>query len=138
MYLLQLQTDLEGKRAYFGDLRNRIQSLGYSIGGNWDYHKGSFDNVLWRDEGETIYLRLPFEVLEGDLDHHEAYIRFQTPYVIKHVVHVGLDNDENSLLTSTGFDQFQDPVDKDGKIKDKNRWAQAGEQAVEQVVRLVH
>lgn len=136
--MLHLQTELEGKMAYFGDLKNRIQSLGYSIGGNWDYHKGSFDNVLWREAGETIYLRLPFEVLEGDLDHHQAYIRFQTPYVIKHVVNVGLDKDENSLLTSSGFDQFQEPVDKDGKIENKNRWAHAGEQAVEQIVRLVH
>lgn len=136
--MLQLQTELEGKRAYFGLLRNSIQRLGYSIGGNWDYHKGSFDNVLWREAGETIYLRLPFEVLEGDLDHHEAYIRFQTPYVIKHVVNVGLDRDENSLLTSSGFNQFQDPLDKDGKIENKNRWVHAGERAVEQIVHLLH
>ncbi|TQR21414.1 YugN family protein [Psychrobacillus vulpis] len=136
--MLQLQTDLEGKMAYFGDLKNRIKSLGYSIGGNWDYHKGSFDSVLWRKEGETIYLRLPFEVLEGDLDHHEAYIKFQTPYVIKHVVNVGLDKDENSLLSTSGFNQFQDPIDKDGQIVDKSRWELAGEKAVEQIVHLVH
>lgn len=136
--MLQLETDLEGKQAYFGQLRDSIQRLGYSIGGNWDYHKGSFDNVLWREAGETIYLRLPFEVLEGDLDHQHAYIRFQTPYVIKHVVNVGLDRDENSLLTSSGFNQFQEPLDKDGKIEDKNRWVHAGEQAVQEILRLVH
>ncbi|MEI4770031.1 YugN family protein [Psychrobacillus sp. FJAT-51614] len=136
--MLQLHTELEGKKAYFGDLKSRIQNLGYSIGGNWDYHKGSFDNVLHRDGGETIYLRLPFEVLEGDLDHHEAYIRFQTPYVIKHVVNMGLDTDVNSLMTSTGFDQFQDPLDKDGQIVNKNRWAHAGEQAVQQVVQFLN
>lgn len=136
--MLQLQTELEGKMAYFGDLRRRIKGLGYSIGGNWDYHKGSFDNVLWREGGETIYLRLPFEVLEGDLDHHQAYIRFQTPYVIKHVVNMGLDKDENSLLTSTGFNQFQHPVDKDGTIENKSRWAIAGEQAVEQVIQYLN
>lgn len=136
--MLQLQTDLEGKTVCFGDLRNNINKLGYTIGGNWDYDRGSFDNVLWREGGETIYLRLPFEVLEGDLDHHEAFIRFQTPYVIKHVVNIGLDNDESSLLTTTGFNQFQNPVDKDGQIENKNRWMHAGEQAVEQVVQYIH
>ena len=137
MCMLELETDLEGKMTYFGDLRNRIEGLGYSIGGNWDYHKGSFDNVLWREAGETIYLRLPFEVLEGDLDHHAAYIKFQTPYVIKHVVNVGMDKDENSLLDATGFNQFQKPADPDGRIRNKNKWAHAGEMAVEQVVNLI-
>ncbi|MET0960232.1 MAG: YugN family protein [Psychrobacillus psychrotolerans] len=135
--MLQLQTELEGKEIGFGDLRSRIDSLGYTIGGNWDYHKGSFDNVLWRDEGETIYLRLPFEVVEGELDNYDAQIKFQTPYVIKHVVNIGLDDEENSLLTSTGFNQFQPPVDKDGQIENQNKWTAAGEQAVEKIVRLV-
>lgn len=136
--MIQLQTELDGKTANFGDLRNQIKGLGYSIGGNWDYHKGSFDNVLWREEGETIYLRLPFVVLDGDLDHHEAFIRFQTPYVIKHVVNIGLDTAGDSLLDATGFSQFQDPLDKDGQIVNKNRWAHAGEQAVEEVIRYIH
>ena len=53
-----------------------------------------------------------------------------TSYVIKHVVHVGLDRDESSLLDATGFSQFQQPIDKDGEIIDKNRWIHAGEDAV--------
>ncbi len=135
--MIQLQTDLEGKTAYFGDLQDRIASLGYSIGGNWDYDKGSFDHVLCKEEGETIYLRIPFVVTHGMLDDHEAHIRFETPYLIKHVVNVGLDKDENSLLTTTGFDQFQSPVDEDGNISDKNRWEHAGEQEVAKIIRLV-
>ena len=135
--MLQLQTELEGKKVYFGDMQDRIASLGYSIGGNWEYHKGSFDSVLWREGGETIYLRIPFEVLDGELDDYDAYIQFKAPYVIKHVVNIGLDTDENSLVSATGFNQFQEPIDKDGQIENKNRWAHAGEQAVEKVVRLV-
>ena len=135
--LLQLQTELEGKMAYFGDMQDRIASLGYSIGSNWEYHKGSFDSVLWREEGETIYLRIPFVVMEGELDQAEAHIKFQTPYVIKHVINIGLDNDENSLTSATGFNQFQKPIDKDGHIENKNRWEHAGEQEVKKVLRLV-
>ncbi|MER2007198.1 MAG: YugN family protein [Psychrobacillus sp.] len=136
--MLQLNTELEGKTAFFGDLQDRISSLGYTIGGNWDYHKGSFDSILCREEGETIYLRIPFTVTQGELDDYEAHIKFQSPYLIKHVVNVGLDKDENSLLTTTGFDQFQSPVDQDGNITDKNRWEHAGEQEVEKVLRLLH
>ena len=50
--------------------------------------------------------------------------------MIKHVVHVGLDSDESSLLDATGFSQFQQPIDTDGEIIDKNRWIHAGEVAV--------
>lgn len=49
-------------------------------------------------------------------------------------MNIGLDWDENSLLTATGFNQFQNPVDKDGNILDKSRWEEAGEQMVHRVV----
>src|SRR5690625_3311373 len=71
------------------------------------YHKGKFDMVLCRNGGETIYIRIPFDVLEGELDRPNAFIQFGKPYVIKHVVNTGLDWDENSLLATTGFNQFQ-------------------------------
>lgn len=136
--MLRLQTDLEGKKAYFGDMQDRLKNLGYCLGGNWDYDKGSFDSILWRDGGETIYLRVPFHVLDGILDECEASIEFQTPFVIKHVVNIGFDKDENSLLTATGFNQFQDPLDTDGQIKNKNKWEDAGEQAVKQILSYLH
>ncbi|MFS0574046.1 YugN family protein [Sporosarcina sp. 179-K 3D1 HS] len=130
--MLKLQTSLEGKRARYGDIQELFSKDGYELGGNWDFEKGSFDSVLNREEGETIYLRIPFAVEEGRLDDHAATIAFQTPYLIKHVVNVGLDHDESSLLTAT-FNQFQEPVDPDGQIHDKTKWAEIGEQAVEQL-----
>ncbi|OMP66163.1 YugN family protein [Domibacillus epiphyticus] len=132
--MLKLQTELEGKKAYFGDMQDRFKNLGFDLGGNWDYDKGSFDSILWREGGETIYIRIPFFVLDGVLDDDDASIEFQTPYIIKHVVNIGLDDDENSLLTASGFNQFQDPVDADGQIKNKNKWEDAGEQAVKQII----
>ena len=132
--MLKLQTELEGQVAYFGVVRDCIQELGYHLGGNWDYHKGCFDHILCREEGETIYVRIPFQVASGELDDYDASIKFNTPYVIKHIVHVGLDSDESSLLDATGFSQFQSPIDTDGKIKNKNRWIHAGEVAVNELV----
>ena len=55
--------------------------------------------MLWREGGESIFLRIPIYVLDGELDHSKALIEFGTPFVIKHVVNIGLDHDENSFLT---------------------------------------
>ena len=132
--MLKLQTELEGKTASFGIVSDCIRGLGYNMGGNWDYDKGCFDHILCQEGGETIYIRIPFVVTNGELDNYEASIKFGTPYIIKHVVHVGLDRDGDSLLDATGFSQFQQPIDKDGKIINKNRWIHAGEVAVKDLL----
>ncbi|MCM3710632.1 YugN family protein [Sporosarcina luteola] len=132
--MLKLQTGLEGQTASFGVVSDCIRELGYHMGGNWDYDQGCFDHILCQEEGETIYIRIPFVVTEGELDDYEASIKFGTPYIIKHVVHIGLDRDGDSLLDATGFSQFQQPIDKDGKIINKNRWIHAGEVAVKDLM----
>lgn len=132
--MLRLETGIVGKEAHFGYLQDQIRDRGFTIGGNWDYDNGCFDNILWSAGGETIYLRVPFNVTEGELDDYDARIRFKTPFVIKHVVHVGLDFDENSLLDATGASQFQTPLDKDGNIEQKNKWVHEGEKVIEEVI----
>ncbi|WP_106498375.1 YugN family protein [Lentibacillus sp. Marseille-P4043] len=132
--MIELQTELEGKKTYYRNVLKHSKRLDYTLGGCWDYHKGCLDSILWREAGETIYLRLPFKVLEGELDRPNALIEFEKPYVIKHVVNTGLDKDVNALATVSGFSQFQDPLDQDGRIKDKNEWEENGEQAVDQIV----
>src|SRR5690606_3359132 len=67
-YMINLETDLEGKQMSFGFARKKLKEYGFHIGGNWDYDRGMFDGILNRENGETIYLRLPFHVLEGELD----------------------------------------------------------------------
>lgn len=128
--MINLETELEGKQMSFGFARKRLKKQGFDIGGSWDYDRGIFDGILNRDGGETIYLRLPFQVLEGELDRRDAWIEFQKPFVIKHVVNLGLDKDENSLLTVTGLNQFQKPLDKDGYIRDKSKWQEFGEETI--------
>ena len=133
--MFQIQSDIEGKRAYFGAARDIFKSYGCSFCSNFEYDQGKFDALLWREGGESIFLRIPIYVLDGELDHSKALIEFGTPFVIKHVVNIGLDHDENSFLTATtGLDQFQTPLDKDGYIYDKSRWAKAGREAIERVM----
>ncbi len=125
---------IEGKRTYFGHMENNSRELGFTLGGAWEYHAGYFDSVLWREGGETIYIRLPFSVVKGMLDHRDALLEFEKPYVIKHIVHLGLDRNSDSLLAATGFAQFQEPVDRDAEIEDKSRWEIAGEQIISNVL----
>ena len=132
--MIKLETEIEGKRDYFGKVKDTFKQYGYVLGGNWEYDRGYFDATLWREGGETIYIRLPFTVIDGQLDDDLAYIEFRTPYVIKHVVNIGLDREGSSLLTATGFSQFQEPLDKDAHIEKKSKWEDVGEQAVQQVV----
>ncbi len=137
--MFQLHTEIEGKRAYFGAVRDIFHSYGCSFCSNFDYEQGKFDALLWRDRGESIYLRVPIHVLDGALDHPSALIEFGKPFVIKHVVNFGLDHDENSFLTATtGLDQFQTPLDNDDYIHDKSRWAKAGEETIQQVYRSIN
>lgn len=132
--MISLQTDIEGKIVPFGAMRKMLRPLGYVLCGNWDYDRGKFDCALWREDGETIYLRLPFHVTDGELDRDDARIQFRTPYVIKHVVNLGLDRDDNSLLSVTGLAQFQKPLDTDGHIKHENKWERIGKQSIEQIM----
>lgn len=134
--MIQFDSQIEGKKSYFGVIRDVFESHGCSFCSNFEYHEGKFDSILHRDGGETIYLRMPFWTLDGDLDHHATYIQFGKPFVIKHVVNLGLDYDEHSLVTATtGLSQFQEPIDKDGKIVDKSRWVIAGEEKINKMLR---
>jgi YugN-like family len=135
--LIELQTELEGKRAYFGVARQLAKQFGLSMCGSWEYDGAFFDATLHREGGETIYLRMPFHVLEGMLDRSDAFIEFRKPFVIKHIVHIGLDKDENSLLAATGLNQFQEPLDKDGQIRDKTKWEEIGEDVSNEYARAI-
>lgn len=134
--LLKLDTAIEGKRALFGDAWRLFKSHNFFFCHNFDYDQGKFDSLLYRDGPESIYIRVPFFVVEGELDQRSAFIEFGQPYVIKHIVNFGLDWDENSLLTASGLNQFQKPLDKDAYIVDKSRWAEAGEEKVERVAQF--
>src|SRR5690625_3192730 len=135
--MIHLETDMEGKRMYFGQAQDNLKEFGISMGSNWDYDRGIFDGIMHREGGETIYIRLPFQVIEGELDRRDAFIEFQKPFVIKHVVNLGLDKDSNSLLTVAGLSQFQEPLDRDGHIHNKSKWEEFGEEFISGILEQI-
>lgn len=132
--MIKLETELEGKRALYGEVCSLFEDHGLVIGGNWEFDHGMFDTTLYSDGGESIYLRLPFDVESGMLDEDDALLIFKTPFVIKHIANIGLDDDESPALASTGLDQFQSPDDKDAPIHQKTNWALEGEQKIAQII----
>lgn len=135
--MIHLETDIEGKQMSFGYAQEHMKKFGFTMGGGWEYDSGMFDGVMHREDGETIYVRMPFQVLKGELDRQDAWIEFKQPFVIKHVVNLGLDNDTNSLLTTAGLNQFQEPLDQDGLIRDKSKWQEFGEETVGEILDML-
>lgn len=134
--MIELKTGLEGRQTQYGLIRHRLEEAGYHLGGNWDYDSGYFDRVLNREGGETVYVRAPFDVIAGMLDEDRAALIFKKPFLIKHVVNIGFESDESSLLTAT-FNQFQEPVDKDGRIADKRKWEEIGTREINRLISIL-
>ncbi|MCG3088979.1 YugN family protein [Sporosarcina cyprini] len=123
------ETELEGKQAYYGEICDHFADQGLILG-NWDYDQGLFDKILYKRGGVTIYLRCPFDVIRGELDQQDALLLFKKPFIIKHILNIGLDEEESPVLTVTGLEQFQKPVDKDAPIEKKSSWAEDAEQVI--------
>lgn len=116
--MIQIESTLEGKRFRLHKLEQALKPKGYVIGGNWDYESGSFDYKM-ADDGGYQFLRLPFTAAEGQLDSDGAVVRLGTPYVLSHVYQRGLDDFAGSGALSGSFNQFSEPQDPDGQIKEK-------------------
>jgi len=133
--MLSIPSEVEGKRGYYGDLCKPFENAGFHLCGNWEYYKAFFDTALHRHEGVTIYLRLPVRVVQGKLDRADALLEFERPFLIKHIVHVGLieDDSDYSALDPIGLNQFQEPLDPDDRIEREDKWRQVGERAIDRI-----
>lgn len=60
--MIHLETNIEGEQMSFGNAQRELRQYGLNMGGSWDYDRGIFDGILHREGGETIYVRLPFQV----------------------------------------------------------------------------
>lgn len=128
-------TSIVDKTGTFGDLRETFDRFQFHLGGNWDYDHGSFDRILAEDGEATVYVRVPFQVTEGELDDPAAKVVFGTPYVIKHVAQADTTLNEEGLDSGL-LNQFQKPADPDAPLDE--RWVEEGRRAVEEVARFLH
>lgn len=129
-----IPSSLTSQEQEFVVVSNALSEHGFSLGGNWDYDRGSFDCAL-DGEAQKVWLRLPFDVTNGNLDsetqENDAKIRFGEPYVLKHIYNEGLDKEAQPGVFSAAFSQFSDPVDPDAKIE--SRWIDEAKRKLREV-----
>ena len=117
--------------------RNELAQLSFTYGGNWDYDHGSFDKPL--NSKHTVWLRLPFHVVQGEMDAEvqdtEARIRFGIPLVFKHLYEDGLDQDARVSAISGLVNQFQSPEDPDAAVEP--HWVEKARSILEEVEHIL-
>lgn len=116
--MIPIDSTIEGRRFNLHKLEQLLKPRGYTIGGNWDYDKGFFDYKM-ADEGGYQFLRIPFTAVEGELDRRGAVVELGKPFVLHHVYQRGLDDHVDVGNMTASFNQFQEPEDPDGSVKEK-------------------
>lgn len=112
-----ISSQIEGKQAIYGDVMETLGVEGFTLS-NWEYTNGFLDRKL--DDKGMVFLRLPVQVVSGELDHPRAVLRFEKPFVLKHVYQTGTDDEIEYAagpVVSSMFNQFQEPINKDADIE---------------------
>jgi hypothetical protein len=122
MRMIPLESRLENVETTYAAAARVMNGRGFTLGGNWDYDHGCFDRPL--DDRRQVWLRVPFRVTGGSLNGEAAEanehtrIRFETPFVLKHVYEEGIDEEGQAGPFRSLVDQFQDPSDPDAAVAD--------------------
>lgn len=114
----EITSSLTGKQGIFDAWRETLREENFNLA-NWDYYNGYFDRQL--DEKSTVFLRLPIDTIEGQLDEPDAVVKFGVPFVLKHLYQTDNDPDigyASGPLIAASVNQFQEPADKDAPVED--------------------
>lgn len=137
--MIPLQSQLEQMEKSYPDVIGEFERHGFVLGGNWDYDHGYFDCAL--DSANEVWLRVPFQVANGQLNGESAeanldtMISFGTPFVLKHIVERGIDEEGSSGVIRSLVDQFQDPVDPDASVEP--HWVEKAKQHMQTLERAI-
>lgn len=131
--MLKLTSDIEGKKAFYGHIREPFEKVGFQLSGGWEYNSAMLDAIIMQNDAASIYLRLPVNVIKGKLDREDAYLHFGQPFLIKHVVHTGFVEEDFKALDLVGLNQFQPPKDPDDYIEHEGKWRKAGEKVLKKL-----
>lgn len=117
--MLPLKSALENQVERFDRVREVLTGCNFTVGGNWDYDHGYFDRSL--DDADKVWLRLPFRVVDGnldpDVDLSDATVELGSPFVLRHLYNEGVDKQADSGAFSGLVNQFQEPIDEDATLE---------------------
>lgn len=128
-----IESEISGKEYPLIELESKLKPHGYAIGSGWDYDHGSFDYQL-SNEGGYVFLRVPFEAIEGALDRDGCIVKLGEPFVLHHKYRTEKDQEEADITNmNAAFNQFQTPLEKDAEVS--NDFIEAGKQRVGELER---
>ncbi|MFY0546170.1 YugN family protein [Brevibacillus sp. H7] len=126
-----IHSSLTGKQGTYEYYREALAPDGFTLA-NWDYQNGYLDRQL--DDKAMVFLRLPIEVRQGELDRPDSLIEFGTPFVLKHVYQTGVEENigySATPATAPLMNQFQEPINKDAPIE--SVWIEKAEAIVREL-----
>ena len=132
--MIPVPSKVEGQVFSLYDLEQRLKPIGYVIGGNWDYDHGSFDYEI-DDRVGYQFLRVPFSVVNGQLDDKEATVQLGEPFLLSHKYQRGLDDNVHVGNKTASFDQFSEPVDPDAEFP--SEYVDTGKELVQELERTL-
>jgi hypothetical protein len=134
--MIPISSVLESREQHFIETKQLLEKQHFTLGGNWEYDGGSFDRPL--DEDHKVWLRIPFEVVVGNIDsveeENDATIKLGTPYVLKHLYREGNDPEASVRVVGALFDQFQSPSNPDAEVE--AQWIDRAKQTIHEVEQL--
>lgn len=115
--MLKFESSAEGKRLSMLKLKQALEPLGFTVGGNWDYDHGYMDLKVGDTEGNQ-YLRLPILAVDGQLEDESCIVEIGKPFLLSHVYDGEEDIDEEGNVgnVSASFNQFKEPKNKDAEF----------------------
>lgn len=114
--MLQIQSKFDGMTKSLFELEQLLKPHGFSIASNWDYNHGYLDYKI-ADEPSYVFLRVPFEAVQGSLDEQGVVVQLGSPFILAHQYQSGLDDYASTGAVLTGLSQFSEPIDSDAYIQ---------------------
>jgi len=119
--LIAIESKLTNRELDLAELQGALERLDFTLGGNWEYDRGCFDKRL-DGEKQTVWLRVPFEVVHGRLDPDApepgTRVVVGAPFVLRHLYNPGDDHAAEFYTLGALVNQFQAPIDPDAAVAD--------------------
>lgn len=113
--MIKLKSNIDGKQFTLLKLKDTLEPMGYTVGGNWDYDHGYLDYKIAETEGNQ-YLRVPFVAIDGEVEDPNCKVKLGTPFLLSHEYEDEIDEEGNVGNVSATFNQFKEPKDKDAEF----------------------
>ncbi|CAM3680041.1 hypothetical protein D1970_02720 [Mesobacillus zeae] len=63
--MIRIESSIEGKQFTLGGLKEVLEPMGFTVGGNWEYDHAYFDFKIDDEHGDQQYLRSRLKHLTG-------------------------------------------------------------------------